>query len=45
VHTKVDSWIANTNHKQFFDHYVSGRITILFKDCNYKNETYHVTIT
>jgi hypothetical protein len=26
VHTKVGSWIANTNHRQFFDHYVLGKI-------------------
>jgi hypothetical protein len=29
---------------QFFGHCVSSRNTVLFEDCNYKNEVYHITI-
>ncbi len=44
MHIEVGSWIANTNHKQFFNHYVSGMIIILSKDCNYKNEKDHIIV-
>ncbi len=36
--------ITNTDHKQFFDHCVSNKIIVLSKDCNCRNEVYHVTI-
>jgi hypothetical protein len=41
--TKVGLWITNTNHKQFPNYYVSNKITILFEDCNYKNDANYVT--
>jgi hypothetical protein len=44
AHTKVDSWIANTNHIQFLNHCVLGGITILFEDYNYGNDKDHITI-
>ncbi len=44
THTKVGSWIASTNHKQIFKHYILGKITVLFEDYNYKNEVNHITI-
>ncbi len=44
VHIEVGSWIANTNHKQFFNHYVLGKIIILSKDYNYKNEKDHIIV-
>jgi hypothetical protein len=44
AHIGVGSWIANTNHISFFNHYVLGGITVLFEDCNYKNEKDHNTI-
>jgi hypothetical protein len=44
THSKVGSWIANTNHKQFFDHYVSNKITTLFEDYNYMHEKDHVMV-
>ncbi len=43
THIEVGSWIANTSHRQFHNHYGSGKIIVLFKDYNYKNEANYIT--
>jgi hypothetical protein len=44
THTKVGSWIANANHKQFFDQCVLGMIIVIFEDYNYRNEEDHIIV-
>jgi hypothetical protein len=44
MHIEVGSWIINTNHKQFFDHCVLGKIIIPYEDYNYKNEADHIIV-